>query len=129
VSTLVSSVEDANLPPSAFDAAIGRYVLMLLADPTTGLTTVRRSLRAGARAAMAVFATPERNPLFSVPNDLFRRHAGLAGDDSELFSLFRLADPGRLGQLFADAGFDDVSVVAVQTVTKCRGSRLTTAPH
>lgn len=55
-SALVTGIEDADLPPGTFDAAIGRYMLMLLAEPVSALATIRTSLRAGARVAMAVFA-------------------------------------------------------------------------
>jgi SAM-dependent methyltransferase len=116
VFTLVATVEDADLPNGAFDAAIGRYVLMLLPDPTSGLGIVRRALKAGARASMAVFAAPERNPLFSVPDTIFRRHAGLPADGTDAPGLYRLADPARLEEVFVDAGLRDVTVVAIQTV-------------
>jgi ubiquinone/menaquinone biosynthesis C-methylase UbiE len=49
-SALVTGIEDADLPPGTFDVAIGRYVLMLLAEPAspmrracTGLVTQRSS--------------------------------------------------------------------------------------
>ena len=53
VTTIGTALEDGDLPAGRFDAAIGRYMLMLLADPTGALAKVRRSLRGGAHAAMS----------------------------------------------------------------------------
>jgi hypothetical protein len=83
VTTIGTALEDGDLPAGRFDAAIGRYMLMLLADPTGALVKVRRALRGGAHAAMAVFAARERNPFLSVPTDVVRQYAGLAAEEPD----------------------------------------------
>jgi SAM-dependent methyltransferase len=126
VTAVAAAVEDVDLPDRSFDAAIGRYVLMLLADPTAVLAKVRRSLRPGARAALAVFGRPERNPLFSVPTDVFRRHLGVPAERLGAPGLFRLGDVDVLERVFIDAGYQDVQILVVssahrfQTVAEAR---------
>lgn len=114
-SALVTGIEDADLPPGTFDAAIGRYMLMLLAEPVSALATIRTSLRAGARVAMAVFAAKERNPFSSVPSDIFRRHVGLPAGEPDVPGLYRLGNPAQLARVFTDAGFGHVTVDAIES--------------
>jgi ubiquinone/menaquinone biosynthesis C-methylase UbiE len=114
-STLVTRIEDADLPRGTFDAAIGRYVLMLLGDPVAALAKIRTSLRTGTRAAMAVFASRERNPFFSIPSDIFCRHGRLRADDPDAPSLYRLGDPARLKRTFTDVGFGHVTVDTIES--------------
>ena len=93
VTTIGTTIEAADLPASAFDAMLGRYVLMLIADPVSAMTKIRLSLRDAARVAMAVFSSPDHNPLFSVPPEILRRHAGLDATVEPPANLFALGDP------------------------------------
>ena len=119
-SALVTGIEDADLPPGTFDAAIGRYMLMLLAEPVSALATIRTSLRAGARVAMAVFAAKERNPFSSLPSDIFRRHVGLPAGEPDVPGLYRLGNPAQLARVFTDAGFGHVTVDAIESPLRDR---------
>lgn len=55
--------ETIDLPPSAFDAALCRWGLMLLQDFKAGLANIDRSLVEGGHFAAAVWASPEQDTL------------------------------------------------------------------
>jgi ubiquinone/menaquinone biosynthesis C-methylase UbiE len=110
VSTIVTTIEAADLPASAFDAVLGRYVLMLIADPVSAMTKIRLSLRDAARAAMAVFSTPAQNPLISLPPEILRRHAGLDASVGLPVNLFRLGEASKLKAVFIASGYEQVTV-------------------
>lgn len=60
---VAGDVETLGVVPGApFDAVYSRMTLMLLADPAAGLTTIRRSMRPGARLAATVFRDGGANP-------------------------------------------------------------------
>ena len=59
--------EALDLPENEFDGAVCRWGLMFLPDLQSGLQAIRRSLKPGAKFAAAVWATPDRVPLLSLP--------------------------------------------------------------
>jgi ubiquinone/menaquinone biosynthesis C-methylase UbiE len=122
VSTIVTPIEAADLPASAFDAVLGRYVLMLIADPVSAMTKIRLSLRDAARAAMAVFSSPVQNPLFSVPPEILRRHAGLDASIGLSANLFRLGDASQLKAVFIASGYEQVTLSRSRPHFECKVS-------
>ncbi|WP_433795538.1 methyltransferase domain-containing protein [Actinoplanes sp. CA-252034] len=110
---VAGDVETLDVVPGApFDAAYSRMTLMLLADPVAGLTTIRRSLRVGARLAATVFRDGPANPW--LPAALLGAAAHLGplpplpvGDEAGPFAF---ADPARVRRLLDAAGFTDVVV-------------------
>ena len=120
VSTIVTPIEAADLPASAFDAVLGRYVLMLIADPVSAITKIRLSLRDAARAAMAVFSSPVQNPLFSVPSEILRRRAGLDASIGLSANLFRLGDASQLKAVFIASGYEQVTLSRSRAHFDCK---------
>ncbi len=118
VTTIVTTIEAADLPASAFDAVLGRYVLMLIADPVAAMTKIRLSLRDAARAAMAVFSSPAHNPLISVPPQILRRHAGLDASVGLPVNLFRLGDASKLKAVFIASGYEQVTVEPITSTLR-----------
>jgi SAM-dependent methyltransferase len=110
---VVGDVETLETVPGApFDAVYSRMTLMLLADPVAGLTTVRRSMRAGARLAATVFRDGRMNPW--LPAALLGAAAHLGplpplpvGDEPGPFAF---ADPARVSRLLTAAGFTDIGI-------------------
>lgn len=56
-----------DLPDASFDGVICRWGFMLMPDPAAALRECRRVLKPGGRLAFAVFASPDENPLASLP--------------------------------------------------------------
>jgi ubiquinone/menaquinone biosynthesis C-methylase UbiE len=109
VSTRVSSAETLTLSGPPFDAAISRYVLMLVPDPVAAARGVFGMLRPGGRFGALVHGASARNPLNALATEILARHGGKTlRPDAPGF--FALADPARLVSVLRDAGFEDVAV-------------------
>jgi hypothetical protein len=67
-----------------------------------------RVLKPGGRAAMIVFTSPERNPLFSIPIAIIRRIAQLPRPIPAQPGLFKLGGRGALENALSSAGFSQV---------------------
>jgi SAM-dependent methyltransferase len=100
------------VPGAPFDAVYSRMTLMLLADPVAGLSTVRRSMRGGARLAATVFREGGVNPW--LPAALLGAAAHLGplpplpiGDEPGPFAF---ADATRTARLLTTAGFTEIDI-------------------
>ncbi|MEV4282653.1 class I SAM-dependent methyltransferase [Actinoplanes xinjiangensis] len=110
---VAGDVETLGVVPGApFDAVYSRMTLMLLADPLAGLTTIRRSMRAGGRLAATVFRDGRVNPW--LPAALLGAAAHLGplpplpvGDEPGPFAF---ADADRVTRLLTRAGFTDIDL-------------------
>jgi len=112
----VLGAEWIDLPVASVDAVLCRWGYMLMADPLAALLETRRVLAPGGRVALAVWDKLERNPWAQAPALALREH-GLAQQQAEdAPGPFALADPQRVGELLASAGFTEVvlDTVAVQ---------------
>jgi len=61
----VIDAEHVDLDTDSEDGVPCRFGYMLLADPAAAFAETRRVLRPDGRAALAVWAPPERNPFFT----------------------------------------------------------------
>jgi SAM-dependent methyltransferase len=110
---VAGDVETLDIVPGApFDAVYSRMTLMLLADPVAGLSTVRRSMRAGARLAATVFRDGRASPW--LPAALLGAAAHLGplpplpvGDEPGPFAF---ADAARVTRLLTAAGLTDIDL-------------------
>jgi len=110
-------LEWIDLPTASVDAVLCRWGIMLIVDPAAAAHEVRRVLRAGGRAAFAVWGERDRNPWATLPNMVLVK-LGLAEpmDSGAPGSMFSLAGESRLTELLQNAGFTDVAVQAVTVV-------------
>jgi ubiquinone/menaquinone biosynthesis C-methylase UbiE len=93
---------------ASFDAVLCQLGLMFFPDPARGLAEFRRVLRRGGRAAVFVISKRERAPMWGVLAESLSRHLP---DQRDVLNLsFSLADPERLEQMLAAAGFQEVRV-------------------
>jgi SAM-dependent methyltransferase len=114
VETLVADAEALDvLEPGSFDAVICRLGLMFFPDQRAALQGMRRALRPGGRVAVAVYATADRNPFFSLPLSIIRERARLPAPAPGQPGPFGLGAPGVLEQALRGASFTDVGVRAV----------------
>ena len=103
----VGDGQSIGLPDNSFDALICSLGLMFFPNPARGLGEFRRVLRDGGRAAVSVNTVPERSYNTRIHPLMARYVPSLAHDASRLFSL---GDEMRLGGMFIDAGFSDVTI-------------------
>ncbi len=107
VATRVMDGERLEVEPASFDAAISRLGLMYLPDKQSALEAARAALTPGGRYAAIVFAEPEQNRFFSVPIAIIRERAELPPPAPGVPGPFSAVG---LGDLLADAGFEDVEL-------------------
>jgi ubiquinone/menaquinone biosynthesis C-methylase UbiE len=90
------------------DAVICQLGLQFFPDPALALKEFRRVLRIGSCAAACVISTPDRAPMWGILADGLSR---FLPDQRNILDLsFARADPQRLEDLFAGAGFRDIRV-------------------
>jgi len=110
--------EKLALEPASFDAALSRWGIMLLLDPLAALNGMRRELKPGARAALAVWGTADTVPFIAIPMQVARRELGVAAPQPGTPGPLVLGKPGDLEALMQRAGFReielDVSTVAME---------------
>ncbi len=99
-----------DLPTASVDAVLARWVYMLLADPATALGEGRRVLRPGGRIALAAWTAPGENPWAAVAQEELAATGALPPPAPDEPNMFSFADPARIRDLLAGAGFDDIVV-------------------
>jgi SAM-dependent methyltransferase len=103
-----------DLETATVDAALCRWGLMFAPDTGAALQELRRVLTPGGRAALAVWAEPERNPWATIPTRALVELGHVEPPDPSAPGMFALADGERLRTQLEDAGFTDVVVEPVQ---------------
>ncbi len=113
VETRVMDGEHLDLPNASFDAYLSRVGLIYFPDRQGALAEARRVLKPGGRISVMVYSTPDRNPFFSIPVAIIRRHAQLPPPSPAQPGPFSLGGPGVLEGALRDAGFGEVEVRAI----------------
>jgi SAM-dependent methyltransferase len=106
-------VEEIDEPDGAYDVVLCREGLMFATDHARAAAEIRRVLRPGGRAAIAVWATRERNPWLGLVFDAVGAQIGRPVPPPGMPTPFGLGAPGQLAGLLAGAGFGDVRVEEV----------------
>ena len=106
-------LEWIDLETASVDAVLVRWGLMLTVDPTAAAREIRRVLRPGGHAALAVWDTLERNPWAQIPGRALVALGHAQPPDPDAPGPFAMAEDGRLAEVLEDAGFIDVAVVGV----------------
>ena len=117
VSTRVCSAEALAESREKFDAAISRFVLMLIPDPVAVARAVLTVLRPGGTFAAMVHGDPEKNPLNTLSTGILARHGGKAINMNKP-GFFALADHTRLGAVLRTAWFVYVAVSSMPIVRR-----------
>lgn len=113
VEFVLLDLEWIDLPTASVDAVLCRWGIMLTVDPDAAAREMRRVLRAGGRAALAVWDIPARNPWATVPTQVMVELGHTEPPDRDAPGMFALAGEGRLAGLLQDAGFVEVAVEPV----------------
>jgi SAM-dependent methyltransferase len=106
-------LEWIDLETASVDAVLCRWGVMLIVDPEAAAHEMRRVVKPGGRLAVAVWDGPERNPWATVPGRALVELGLAEPPDPSAPGMFALAAPGRLEELLAGAGFQDVHVDGV----------------
>jgi SAM-dependent methyltransferase len=101
----VMDSEQLDVVDASLDAVISRLGIMYFPNPQQALGEAWRVLKHGGRIAVIVFSTSVRNPFFSIPDSIIRKHTGLAPPPPERPGPFRFGEPELLKQAVHDAGF------------------------
>lgn len=103
-----ADVTTMELPEDGFNAVLGRWSLIYVADVHETLVRLRSTLRAGGRIAVTAWAPPESNPWVTVPMTALATVLPLPPPDIATPGLFHLSTDGALAQALRGAGFHDV---------------------
>jgi SAM-dependent methyltransferase len=106
-------LEWIDLPTASVDAVLCRWGLMLSVDPAAAAGEMRRVLRPGGRAAVAVWADAAENPWATIPTGALLELGLMEPPDPTQPGMFALARPEALSELLETAGFVDVVVEPV----------------
>jgi ubiquinone/menaquinone biosynthesis C-methylase UbiE len=106
-------LEWIDLETATVDAVLCRWGIMLIVDPEAAAREIRRVLRPGGRAALAVWDAPERNPWTTIPNQAMIDLGHAPPPVRDAPGMFALAGEGRLAELLLGAGFIEVSISPV----------------
>jgi ubiquinone/menaquinone biosynthesis C-methylase UbiE len=110
--------EQLDLPDESIDGVLCRWGYMLMGNPGAALREAHRVLRGGGRIAFAVFAGPQENPWASIPARILVERGHMAPPEPGAPGILALADRDRLRQLTSGAGFDEVTIEAVDFVVR-----------
>lgn len=106
----VSGAAPLAVESGAFDMATCQQGLQFFPDRQAALREMRRALRSGGTAAVAVWAEIGRNALFNVYLEALRETTG-EEPASLMAAPFEWSDPDALAGAMREAGFSDVRVV------------------
>jgi SAM-dependent methyltransferase len=107
---LEGPADELPVAEGAFDVVTCQQGLQFFADRRAAVAEMHRALRPGGRLGIAVWASIDRSPAFAALASAIEEVVG-----AELAARYRggpfgLPEPARLGELLANAGFDDVRV-------------------
>ena len=100
-------LESINEPDASFELVLCRMGIMLVADPLQAAREIRRVLRPGGRAVIAVWGPRAHNAWLRVVFDKLGELWGIELPPTEGPSPFALDDAGRLTDLLGQAGLVD----------------------
>src|SRR6201996_5863271 len=106
-------LEWIDLPTADVDAVLCRWGIMLVVDSETAAREIRRVLKPGGRAALAVWDRPALNPWTTVAGDAMVALGFAQPPEPGEPGMFKLAGDGALQGLLEGAGLVDVVVTPV----------------
>jgi SAM-dependent methyltransferase len=106
-------LEWIDLPTADVDAVLCRWGIMLVVDSEAAAREIRRVLKPGGHAALAVWDEPERNPWATIGSEAMIALGFAAPPEPGEPGMFKLARDGALRELLEMAGLFDVTVTPV----------------
>jgi SAM-dependent methyltransferase len=109
----VLDAEKMDLDDSSVDGVLCRWGYMLVADPGAALAETRRVLRDGGRLSFAVWAPPDKNLWAFLPGLVLVERGHMPPPEPGAPGIFAMAEPERIRELVAGAGFDEPAIEQV----------------
>lgn len=106
-------LEWIDLEAASVDGVLCRWGVMLTVDPEAALREIRRVLRPGGRAALAVWDLPEHNPWITTGARALIELGHAEPGDPTAPGPFALSAEGALETLLANAGFVEPQIEAI----------------
>ena len=101
------------LEPARFGAVLSRFGVMFFADPVAAFANIRSATRPAARLVFVCWQPLAANQWLLVPGAALAEHVPPAGFGSENGpGMFALADPERIRQILAAAGWRHVEITS-----------------
>ena len=115
IETRTMDGENITLADNTFDAVISRVGLIYFPDQQKALREMRRVLKPGGKISAIVYSTPDKNQFFSIPVSIIRKRANLPPPLPGQPGPFSLGGPGVIEKVYADAGFKNIHVAAIDS--------------
>jgi len=100
----VAFADDLPFAGDTFDAVISRFGVMFFPSPVDGVREMLRVLKPGRKLALAVWHYAERNPFHYALSRVVDRYVDSPPLAPDALDAFRLACPGKLKDVLAEAG-------------------------
>ena len=113
-------LEEIDEPDASYDVVLCREGLMFASDPDRAAREIRRVLRPGGRAAIAVWGPRERNPWLGIVMTAVSEQLGRPIPPPGFPGPFALQDAQELALLLSRAGLADVAVSEVDAPMRAR---------
>ena len=97
-------------PDASYDVGVCREALMLVPDPARAAGEMRRVLRPGGRAAVAVWGPRSRNPWLGALFDAVTETTGLPVPPPGVPGPFSLQDDTMLRKVLVESGLEEVEI-------------------
>jgi len=107
---VIADAQTHDFAAGAFDLVISQFGMMFFDDSVRAFTNIRRSLRAGGRAAFVSWQGLGANEWLMLIADAVRRHAELPefGGQARGPGMFALCEPDEIVMLLGAAGYDQM---------------------
>ena len=102
--------ETLDFEPASFDAVTCRWGLMFMPEPENCLKLANNVMKGSARLAVACWAAPEKNPFVGVLMQTLGKYMEVPKPPPGTPGIFSLADPARLKEVIAAAGFKNIEL-------------------
>jgi SAM-dependent methyltransferase len=112
------ALEWIDLDTASVDVVLCRWGIMLVADPEAAVREIRRVLKPGGTAAVAVWDGAAKNPWATIPGRALIELGHSEPPDPDAPGMFALAAPGRLAELLRAAGLVEPTVDSVEVERK-----------
>jgi SAM-dependent methyltransferase len=100
----VAFADHLPFPADTFDAVISRFGAMFFPSPVDAVREILRVLKPRRKLALAVWHYPERNPFHDSLSRVIDRNVDAPPPEPDALDAFRFAAPGKLREVFSQAG-------------------------